>query len=166
MAEDKTAASDLMMEDPYRSYNFKLLIGNVTEAHFMECSGMGVKINVIKYRVSGRSDAPGDPGYYKKIPGPVEYGDIVLKYGLTRSDSLWNWFMSGVNGAVQPKNITLQLLDNAGRKPVMQWDLIGAWASEWKGAQLNTMGREVAIESVTLVYENLVRTAADGKVGA
>ncbi len=166
MAEDKTAASDLMMEDPYRSYNFKLLIGNVTEAHFMECSGMGVKINVIKYRVSGRSDAPGDPGYYKKIPGPVEYGDIVLKYGLTRSDSLWNWFMSGVNGAVQPKNITLQLLDNAGRKPVMQWDLIGAWASEWKGAQLNTMGREVAIESVTLVYENLIRTAAGGKVGA
>ena len=60
MAEDKTAASDLMMEDPYRSYNFKLLIGNVTEAHFMECSGMGVKINVIKYRVSGRSDAPGN----------------------------------------------------------------------------------------------------------
>ena len=74
--------------------------------------------------------------------------------------------MSGVNGAVQPKNITLQLLDNAGRKPVMQWDLIGAWASEWKGAQLNTMGREVAIESVTLVYENLIRTAAGGKVGA
>ncbi len=166
MAEGKTAASDLNMEDPYRAYNFKLLIGDVTEAHFMECSGMGVKINVIKYRVSGRSDAPGDPGYYKKIPGPVEYGDIELKYGLTSSDSLWNWFMSGVNGSVEPKNITLQLLDNAGRKPVMQWDLIGAWASEWKGAQLNTMGREVAIESVTLVYENLVRTAADGKVGA
>jgi len=164
MAESAKEKTELKMEDPYRSYNFKLLIGGVTEAHFMECSGMGIKINVIKYRVTGRSDAPGDPGYYKKIPGPVDYGDIVLKYGLTSSDSLWSWFMSGVNGAVEPKNITLQLLDNAGRKPVMQWDLIGAWASEWKGAHLDTMGKEVAIESVTLVYENLIRGAAGGTV--
>ena len=32
---DKTMA----VQDPYRSYNFKLLIGDMTEGHFMECSG-------------------------------------------------------------------------------------------------------------------------------
>lgn len=158
MAEKTESTSELSVQDPYRAYNFKLLIGDITEGHFMECSGMGIKINTIKYRETGPAGAPGTPGIVRKIPGPVEYGDIVLKYGLTNSDVLWNWFMSGVGGNVQRKNITIQLLDNAGTStPVMQWDLINAWASEWSGAHLDALGKEIAIESVTIVYESLTR---------
>ena len=39
--------------DPYRAYNFKLDIAGVTEGHFTECSGLGVKIETIKYREAG-----------------------------------------------------------------------------------------------------------------
>lgn len=151
MADKEENKSELTVQDPYRAYNFKLLIGDMTEGHFMECSGMGIKINTIKYREAGNNRV------VRKIPGPVEHGDIVLKYGLTNSDVLWKWFMSGVEGTVERKNITIQLLDSAGRTPVMQWDLIDAWASEWSGAHLDALGKEVAIESVTLVYENLIR---------
>jgi phage tail-like protein len=95
----------------------------------------------------------------------VEYGDIVLKYGLTNSNALWKWFMSGVEGNVQRRNITIQLMDSAGSKPVMSWNLINAWASEWSGAHLDTLGKEIAIESLTIVYENLTREGGDGAKG-
>ncbi|MCF8111187.1 MAG: phage tail protein [Desulfobacteraceae bacterium] len=165
MPEKTKENSELNIKDPYRAYNFKLLIGEITEGHFMECSGMDIRINTIAYRETGPADGPGNPGYLRKIPGPVEYGDIVLKYGLTDSDTLWNWFMTGVEGNIERKNITIQLLDSAGSNVVMQWDLIGAWASQWKGAHLDAMGREIAIESLTIVYENLIRSGGGGGGG-
>ncbi len=152
---DKTMA----VQDPYRSYNFKLLIGDMTEGHFMECSGMGVKIESISYREAGNNQV------VRKIPGPVEYGDIELKYGLTDSRVLWDWFMTGVNGNIERKNVSIQLLNSSGSLPVMQWDLINAWASEWTGAELDAMGKEIAIESVTLVYEALQRAGQSGGNG-
>ena len=152
---DKTMA----VQDPYRSYNFKLLIGDMTEGHFMECSGMGVKIESISYREAGNNQV------VRKIPGPVEYGDIELKYGLTDSRVLWDWFMTGVNGNIERKNVSIQLLNSSGSLPVMQWDLINAWASEWTGAELDAMGKEIAIESVTLVYETLQRAGQSGGNG-
>ena len=73
--------------------------------------------------------------------------------------------MSGVNGNIERKNVSIQLLDSSGSLPVMQWDLINAWASEWKGAELDAMGKEIAIESVTLVYETLQRAGQSGENG-
>jgi phage tail-like protein len=40
---------------------------------------------------------------------------------------------------------------------VMRWDLVNAWIAEWRGSVLNAMQREVAIESLTLVFETLQR---------
>lgn len=159
MPESDKKDKTMTVQDPYRSYNFKLLIGDMTEGHFMECSGMGVKIESISYREAGNNQV------VRKIPGPVEYGDIELKYGLTDSRVLWDWFMSGVNGNIERKNVSIQLLDSSGSLPVMQWDLINAWASEWKGAELDAMGKEIAIESVTLVYETLQRAGQSGGSG-
>lgn len=152
MANEKT--HDSRVQDPYRSYNFKLLIGGNVEAHFLECSGMGIKVNTIEYRESGLKQV------VRKIPGPVEYGDVTLKYGLTSSDRLWNWFMKGVEGEVERKNVTIQLLDNAGTTVVMNWNLIDAWPSEWRGAHLDAMGKEIAVESLTLVFETLEKGKA------
>jgi phage tail-like protein len=49
------------------------------------------------------------------------------------------------------------LLDNDGTTEVMRWNLVNAWASQWRGTMLNAMSREVAIESLTLVFEMLDR---------
>jgi phage tail-like protein len=87
----------------------------------------------------------------------VEYGDITLRYGLTTSRELWDWFMSGVPGNVERKNVSIVLLDNDGATEVMRWNFVNAWASEWRGALLDAMGQEAAIESLTLVFETLER---------
>jgi phage tail-like protein len=137
--------------DPYRGYNFKLEIQGVTEAHFTECSGLGVRVNTIQYREAGGGQV------VRRLPGPVEYADVTLRYGLTQSAELWEWMMSAVQGRVERKNISIVMLSDDGVTPVLQWDLFEAWLAEWHGAMLDAMGREAAIETMTLVYERMER---------
>jgi phage tail-like protein len=139
--------------DPYRSYNFKLDIKGVTEAHFTECSGMGIKIEAIEYREAGNNQV------VRKIPGPVRYGEITLRYGLTDSKQLWDWLMTAAKGKVERRNVSIIMLDSDGNDPApgLQWNLFEAWPSEWRGARLDTLGREAAIETLTLVYDTLDR---------
>jgi|SRR6267143_3201335 phage tail-like protein len=138
--------------DPYRAYNFKLEIGGITEGHFTQCSGLGIRVAAIKYREGGTQQV------IRSVVGPPEYADITLSYGLTSSRQLWDWMMASVDGKVQRKNVSIILLDADGVTEVTRWDLIDAWPHEWRGAPLDTLQREVAIESLTLVFESLQRT--------
>ncbi len=137
--------------DPYRNYNFKLEIQGVTEGHFTECDGMGVKVESIAYREGGASQV------VRRLPGPVDYGDIALRYGLTSSTELWEWFLTSVKGTVERKNVSIVMLDADGSTEVVRWNLLNAWVSEWQGTKLDAMGKEAAIESLTLVFETLER---------
>jgi phage tail-like protein len=150
-AAGEAAATTGTWVDPYRAYNFKLEILGITEGHFTECSGMGIKVNTIAYREGGTAQV------VHQLPGPVEYASITLRYGLTTSLDLWTWFMSAVKGKVERKNISIVMLDSDGSTPVARWDLVNAWPAEWWGAPLDAMGREVAIESLKLVFETLDR---------
>lgn len=137
--------------DPYRAYNFKLEIQGVTQGHFTECTGIGVRVHPIRYREGGANQV------VRVLPGPVEYADVTLRYGLTSSHELWDWLMSAVKGRVVRKNVSILLLDSDGSTEVMRWNLINVWPSEWRGTTLDALGREVAIESMTLVFETLER---------
>lgn len=135
--------------DPFRSYNFKLEIKGVTQAHFTRCTGLGVKVQDIRYRQGGLSQV------VHRIPGRVDYGDVCLEYGLTASNELWEWFNTVLDGKVVRKNVTVALLDSDGSTPKVRWDLIDCWPKEWRGAPLDALGNEAAIESLTLVFESL-----------
>ena len=137
--------------DPYRAYNFKLDISGLTEGPFTECSGLGVKVTPIKYREGGNNQV------VRHIPGPVEYASVTLSYGLTSSRELWDWMLTAVQGRVERKNVSILMLDSEGSNEVMRWNLNDAWPSEWRGAPLDAMSREIAIESLTLVFDTLER---------
>ena len=137
--------------DPYRAYNFKLDINGVSEGHFTECSGLGVKIEPIRYREAGNNEI------VRHIPGPVDYAAVTLRYGLTASRELWDWMLTAVQGNVERKNVSILMLDSTGVNEVMRWNLIDAWPSEWQGAPLDAMNREIAIENLTLVFDGLER---------
>jgi phage tail-like protein len=137
--------------DPYRAYNFRLIIQERTEGYFTECSGLGIKVHPIRYREGGAGPS------VRAIPGPVTYSDVVLRFGLTDSTELWEWLMSLVQGRVVRKNVSIALLDSDGSREVVRWNLFDAWPSEWRGAPLDALQREVAIETLTLVFERLER---------
>jgi phage tail-like protein len=137
--------------DPYRAYNFKLEIQGVSQGHFTECTGLGIKIGDIKYREGGTSQT------VLRLPGPVDYGDVTLRYGLTSTTELWNWFKTALAGKVERRNVSVVMLDSDGVTEVLRWNLVNAWPSQWRGAPLDALGNEAAIETLTLVFESLDR---------
>lgn len=139
------------IQDPYRSYNFKIVIQGVVEGHFTQCSGLGVRLGVIRYREGGNGQVA------RALPGRVEYADVELKYGLTKSRELWDWLMTAVQGDVVRKNVSILMLDAQGTQEVMRWNLVNAWPSQWRGAVLDAMSQEAALEHLTLVYDTLER---------
>ena len=137
--------------DPFRGYNFMLKIDGVNEAHFTQCTGIGIKVSPIRFREGGESKI------VHVLPGPLEYAEVTLKYGLTQSPELWTWFNSALQGTPERKNVSVIMLGPSGKGEGLRWDLIDAWPSEWRGAPLDALGMEIAIESLTLVYESVGR---------
>jgi phage tail-like protein len=154
------AAQPGVQVDPYRSYNFKLLVNNVTEGHFTEVTGLGVQVERISYREAGNNAS------VRAVPGRVTYSSVTLRYGLTASTELWDWLMTAVEGRVSRRNVSVVMLDSAGANEVLRWNLRSAWPQEWYGAPLDAMSRELAIESLVLAHEGLTRETARGGTAA
>ena len=147
----ETGAQPGVFIDPYRAYNFKLEIKGVTTGHFTECSGLGVRVKAIRYREGGNNQV------VHAVPGQVEYDDVTLRYGMSSSRELWEWLMSAVRGNVQRQNVSIIMVAPNGSDEVLRYDLGNAWISAWRGAPLDALGQEVAIETLTVVFETLER---------
>ncbi len=150
-AAEPTAAQPGTFVEPFRAYHFMLVINGVTEGRFTECSGMAARVHTIKYREAGENQI------VHTMPGPVEYSDVVLRYGLSTSRELWDWFLQSVNGTADRKNVSIVMLDYSGTQEAIRWNLIDAWPAEWRGAPLDALQQEVAIETLRLVYNRLER---------
>jgi phage tail-like protein len=147
-----TAASPGTFVDPYRSYNFKLVVPGLAEAHFTYCSPPAARIEALKYREGGGGQV------VHRIPGRVEYDDLTLKYGLTQSRHLYDWFGSAARGTVRRQNVSVVLLDSDDSTERVRWDLINAWPREWRGSELDARSHEIAIETLVLVFESIDRS--------
>jgi phage tail-like protein len=146
--------------DPYRAYNFKLLVNGVAEGHFTEVAGLGVKVERISYREAGNNAG------VRAIPGRVTYSPVTLRFGLTSSMDMWRWLTSAVEGKVQRRNVSVVVLDPGGTAEVLRWNLLNAWPEEWYGASLDALSHDLAIETLVLAHEGLQRETASGRPGA
>lgn len=135
--------------DPYRAYNFKLVVQGVVQGHFTRVDGLGMKIDRILYRAGGENST------VRVIPGQVEYSVVTVRFGLTDSTELLRWLFAAGEGRVERRNVSLAMLDDAGATEVRRWNLIGAWPCEWYGAPLDALGKELAIETLSLAYDRL-----------
>jgi len=146
-----TPAAAMRPEDPMRNFQFRLEIAGVTAGHFMEVTGLGVRVQPIRYREGGIGQI------VRSLPGQVDYAEVTLRYGLTRSTELWAWMQSTIQGRVERRNISVMMLDTDGSTEVTRWNLINAWPSEWQGAPLDALGRDVAVETLKLAFDQLER---------
>lgn len=137
--------------DPYGAFNFQLLIDGVAEGHFTECTGLGMRVEAIAYREAGNNQA------VRRIPGRVEYSDVILRYGLTDSLDLWNWLRAVAQGVVERKNVSVVMLASDGATEALRWNLLNAWPAEWRGAPLRALSQEIAIEQMRLVCDEMNR---------
>jgi phage tail-like protein len=135
--------------DPYRSFNFQLEIDNIPTGAFSECSGLTTEVDAVDYR-EGTDLQPN----VRKLTGLVKFTNVVLKRGVTKDKSLWNWYNNIFAGIQDRRNVTIILLDEA-HQPVIRWHVENAWLKKLDAPSFKASGNEIAIESVELVHEGL-----------
>jgi len=137
-------------KDPYRVYNFVVEIDGIARAAFRECSGLDTSNDPIDYREGT------DGRHVRKLPGLTRSANISLRWGTTDDASLWDWRKTVMDGVVERKNGSIVLLDDTGAEKV-RWNFRDGWPTKWTGPSLNATGNEVAIETLEIVHEGLVK---------
>lgn len=135
--------------DPFGAFKFVVEIDGIPVAAFAEVSGLGSETEVIEYRTGDAKVSS-----TLKLPGLTKYANIVLKRGLTRDLSLWQWRKSVVDGQTDRRHGTIVLLAE-DRTPVLRWVFRNGWPCKWEGPALNATTSEVAIETLEIAHEGL-----------
>lgn len=135
-------------DDPYSSFNFQVVIDDVTVAGFSECGGLTAETDVIEYRNGD------EPITVRKLPGLRKYTNITLKRGFTKDAALWDWRKTVIDGQTQRHSGSIVLLDES-RQPALTWNFREGWPSKWEGPAMNAKNNEVAIESMEIAVEHI-----------
>lgn len=136
--------------DPYRNFSFLVEIDGITQAGFSDCSGFGASTDPVEYREGGETKT------VRKLPGLTKYTNITLKWGLTDSRDLYDWYRDVVNGKIERKSGSIILLDLEGNEKV-RWNFFDAWPTKWDGPDFTAKGNDVAIETLELAHEKVER---------
>ena len=136
--------------DPYKNFKFLVEIERIVKGGYSECSGFGSSVEVVEYREGG------DASTVRKLPGKVSFADVTLKWGVTDSRELYDWHLAAVNGAVDRRNGSIILQDDLGEEKA-RWNFFNAWPSKYDGPDFNAKGNDVAIDSLTLSCEKMIR---------
>ncbi|GAA4609854.1 phage tail-like protein [Actinoplanes octamycinicus] len=136
--------------DPFFAHSFLVEIDQVAQAGFQQVSGLETTTAPVPYREGN------DPPTMRQLAGLVTYPAIVLRWGITTSAAFWQWRERAMTGRIERRNGSIVLLDELGQEQV-RWNFVGGWPSKWTGPALNATANEVAIESVEITHEGLVR---------
>ena len=140
------------MAYPYGKLRYRVEIDGLDAGGFSEVTGFDASIDVMEYREGDMVQTP------YKIPGLKKYGNITLKKGLTDSLVMYEWLITGVDGPVDRKTITITSLDEY-EQPVASWQVINAWPVKYTAPDFNATSSEVAIETVEIAHEGMTRVS-------
>jgi phage tail-like protein len=134
--------------DPFLNYNFKIEIDGLTVGGFSEVTMGSMTAQASEYREG--TDRP----TVRKLPGAIKYDNIVLKWGITDSTVLYDWYADVTKGKVERKNGSI-VLNGLDGQEVLRWNFIQGWPTTWKGPELNAKSNEAAIVSLEIAHEGL-----------
>lgn len=143
----------LMVDDPRGAG----LSSPLCDAQFAECDGLEMSMEPKTVREGGNNLEQ------IHLPGPVSYGQLTLKRGMTKNLDLWKWFNAAAGGlndgqGANRRGLTalgqVTMLDNAG-EAALRFSLYGCLPVKVKGAALNAKDGQVAIEEAQIAYRSL-----------
>ena len=137
--------------NPYLAFNFLVEIEGLVVGGFSEVTGLQIEVEVQDYREGGLNE------YIHKLAGPTRYpSNVVLKHGLTDTETLWSWHQDVTQGIIQRRNGSIVLRDNAGEDK-LRWNFIEAYPVRWVGPDMRAGTAEVGVETLELVHRGLTR---------
>jgi phage tail-like protein len=137
--------------DPYRNFNFLVEIDGITQAGFSDVSGLSADNTPIEYREGGMTTM------VHKLPGLTKYSNITLKWGLTDSRELYDWFHDVTQGTITRKTGSIVVNDIDGVTEKVRWNFYNAWPTKWTGPTFTAKGNDVAIDTLELAVERVER---------
>lgn len=98
--------------------------------------------------------------------GPVTFGNLTFKRGLTSDLELWRWFTLGSTPGSQLTATAMVTMWSADHTPAIQFTVTGCLPTKLRAPALNAREGLVAIEELTVVHETLTIGAPGSSVGS
>jgi phage tail-like protein len=145
------------MTRPYTAFNFRvdLRLAGASEplcgGEFSEVDGLEISIETKTIREGGGN------GRQIHLIGPVSYGQLTLRRGMTDSLDLWNWFerMQTERGLRADGEIAMLSADRS--TTTVRYIFGGCFPISIKGAALAGADGGVAVEELQIAYETMRR---------
>ncbi|MET0398117.1 MAG: phage tail protein [Longimicrobiaceae bacterium] len=142
---------------PFTAFNFlvEVEVRGVSEelcsAAFSECDGLEMNMEPKTIREGGRNSGP------VHMLGPVSYGQLSLKRGMTANVDLWRWFervhSPGQGGLRGTAEVVMLAADRSIEQ--LRFRLEGCLPVKLKAAALSGKDGQLAIEEMQVAYESL-----------
>jgi len=151
---------------PFTAFNFAVEIRvpgvseKVCHAAFAECDGLEMNMEVKTIREGGNN------AKQLRLAGPVSYGQLTLKRGMTTTFDLWDWFAAVMSNARLRADATVVIFDADGRTEQALFVLSRCLPVKLKAPPLNAKDGMVAVEELQLAYESLTFKHPQGGAGA
>jgi phage tail-like protein len=151
---------------PFTAFNFAVEIARGDRPHplvnaaFAECDGLEMSMEVKTIREGGSNDRQ------IRLNGPVAYGTLTLKRGMTGNFDLWDWFRDSVNDPRLRAQAEVVLLAADGRTERVSFVATRCVPVKLKAPALNAKDGMVAVEELQVAYETLRLKPPPGKGGA
>jgi phage tail-like protein len=148
---------------PFVAFNFAVEINvpgispKVCNAAFAECDGLEMSMDVKTIREGGNN------GRQIRLTGPVTFGMLTLKRGLTRSFDLWDWMAAMQTSPGLRADAEVVVFAADGKTERARFILSRCLPAKLKAPPLNAKDGGVAIEEFQLAYESLALKRPEGQ---
>ena len=158
-----SAIYDEMIGYPFIAFSFSVEIilpgrsDPLCSAAFGECDGLEVNMEVKTIREGGNN------GAQIRLAGPLSFGTLTLKRGMTANYDLWNWVDDSLDDPSLRADVRVVLLSplarGSGSTPAREeqarWELSRCMPQKLKAPAFNAKEGGVAIEELQVAYETL-----------
>ena len=151
---------------PFTGFNFAVEIRvpdvttRVCDAAFAECDGLEMTMEVKTVKEGGNN------AQLHRLAGPLAFGTLTLKRGLTATYDLWDWFARIVERPSLRADGEVVLLAPDRSTERARFVIRRCLPVKLKAPALNARDGAVAIEELQLAYESLTLKRPSGGTGA
>jgi phage tail-like protein len=154
--------ADDTIRQPFTGFNFAVEINvpgvstRICKAAFAECDGLEMTMDVKTIREGGNN------ARQIRLTGPLNYGILTLKRGMTNSFDLWDWMTRMSTEPALRADAEVAVLAPDGSTERVRFILSRCVPAKLKAPPLNAKDGGVAIEEFQLAYESLTLKRPEG----
>lgn len=140
---------------PFVAFNFSVEIRvdgvamQICDAAFSECDGLEMTMEVKTIREGGNN------GRQIRLTGPLTFGSVTLKRGMTETFDLWKWMNLMMTKPETRADAEVVVFASDGTTERARFILSRCVPVKLRAPPLNAKDGMVAIEELQLAYESL-----------